>query len=58
MKTLKMKIKNILKSKIKDLLFNSTRVKADIFWVKEKNKRNKDKEKKFTKNFLILPNTF
>ena len=29
--------KNILKSKIKDFIFNSTKVKGDIFWVKEKN---------------------
>ena len=36
--TSKMKIKNILKSKIKDLILNSTRVKADIFWVKKKRK--------------------
>ena len=35
MKTIKLKYK---KSKIKDFIFNSTMVKADIFWVKEKNK--------------------
>ena len=29
--------KNILKSKIKDFMFYSTRVKADVFWVKETN---------------------
>ena len=32
---LKLKLENILKSKIKNLIL--TRVKADIFWVKEKN---------------------
>ena len=41
--------KNILKSKIKDFTFNSTRVNADIFWVNEKIKFLK---KVF--NFLIL----
>ena len=38
MKTIKIRIENILKSKIKDFIFNSTMVKAVIFWVKEKNK--------------------
>ena len=38
MKTIKIEIKFILKSKIKDFMFSSTMVKADIFWVKEKNK--------------------
>ena len=40
MKTIitKIEIKNILKSKIKDFIYNSEMVKADIFWVKEKNK--------------------
>ena len=33
-----MKTKQNLKSKIKDFIFNSTKLKADIFWVKEKNK--------------------
>ena len=32
----KIKKKNSLKSKIKDFIFNSTMVKADIFWVTEK----------------------
>ena len=31
------KNKNSLKSKMKDFIFNSTMVKADIFCVKEKN---------------------
>ena len=38
MKTIKIKIKNSLKSKNEDFIFNSTMVKADIFWVKVKNK--------------------
>ena len=38
MKTIRMKIINILKSKIRDFIFNDSRVKADIFWVKERNK--------------------
>ena len=38
MKTIKIKNKNILKSKIKDLIFNRTMVKLDIFCVKVKNK--------------------
>ena len=38
MKTTKIKIENIFKSKIKDFTFNSTMLKADILWVKEKNK--------------------
>ena len=38
MKTIKIKIKNGLKSKMKDFIFNSTMIKADMFWVKEKNK--------------------
>ena len=45
MKTIKMKIKKFLKSKVKDFIFNCSRVKADIFWVKEENKdylQNKD----------------
>ena len=57
MKTLNMKKRNILKSKIKDFIFNSTRVKADIFWVKEKNEvywETQTKYKKNTKNFLIF----
>ena len=37
MKTIKIKIKEGLKSKTKDFIFNSTMVKADNFWVKEKN---------------------
>ena len=37
MKTIKLKL-NSLKSKNKDFIFNSTMVKADIFWVTEKNK--------------------
>ena len=36
--TKKIKIRNTKKNKIKDFIFNSTMVKADIFWVKEKNK--------------------
>ena len=36
MKTLKIKIKKYLKSKIKDFIFNCKRVKADNFRVKEK----------------------
>ena len=36
---MKIEMKNIKKkSKIIDFIFNSTMVKADIFWVKEKNK--------------------
>ena len=38
MKTIKIKIKKSKKAKIKDFIFNSTMVKADIFWVKEENK--------------------
>ena len=38
MKTIKDKIKKNLKSQIKDFIFNSRMVKADIFSVKEKNK--------------------
>ena len=38
MKTIKIEIKKFLKSKVKDFIFNSTRVKADILWVKEENK--------------------
>ena len=38
MKTIKIKIKIGLKLKNEDFIFNSTIVKADIFWVKEKNK--------------------
>ena len=37
MKTMKLKLK-YKKSRIKDFIFNSTMVKADIFSVKEKNK--------------------
>ena len=40
MKTIRIKIKNLKKSEIKYFIFNSTSVKADIFWVKEKNKVN------------------
>ena len=36
MKTIKITIKNVLKSKIKDYIFNGAMVKADIFGVKEK----------------------
>ena len=58
MKTLKMKIRNILKSKIKDILFNCSRVKADILKeelkVKEKNKVYETQ----TKYEKILPNIF
>ena len=38
MKTIKIKIQKYKKSKIKDLVLNSTVIKADIFGVKEKNK--------------------
>ena len=38
MKTIKNLKKNTKKAKIKDFIFNSTMIKADIFWVKEKNK--------------------
>ena len=38
MKTIKFKIQKYKKSKVKDLVFNSTMVKSDIFWVKMKNK--------------------
>ena len=38
MKTIKIRIKHILKSIIKDFIFNSTMVIADIFWAEEKNK--------------------
>ena len=49
MKTLKMKIKNTLNSKIKEFIFNSTRVKVDIFWEKWSLLRNKDDiQKSFT----------
>ena len=55
MKTIKIKRKNILKPKIKDFIFNSIMVKADIIWVKEKNKvffKNKDEVLTiFTKKF-------
>ena len=58
MKTLNMKFKNILKSKSKDFIFNSTRVKAYIFWVIEKNKVYKEAKTTYkfflTKNFLFL----
>ena len=37
-KNLEMKIKNIIKLKILVFMFNSKRVKADIFWYAEKNK--------------------
>ena len=36
MKTIKNRIKHIWKSKLKDFIFDSAMVKADIFWVKEK----------------------
>ena len=36
MKTIEIKIRNSLKSKMKDFIFNSTMMKADIFWIKEK----------------------
>ena len=53
-----MKFKNILKSKSKDFIFNSTRVKAYIFWVIEKNKVYKEAKTTYkfflTKNFLFL----
>ena len=39
MKNNEIKMKNTKKkSKIKDFIFNSKMVKADIFWVKEKSK--------------------
>ena len=38
MKTIKIKIKNTKNREIKDYIFNNRMVKADIFWVKEKNK--------------------
>ena len=38
MKKIKIEIKNSWKSKMKDFIFNSKMVKADIFWVKEENK--------------------
>ena len=38
MKAIRIRMKNILKSIIEDFTFNSTMVKADILWVKEKNK--------------------
>ena len=38
MKTIKIEIQKYKKLKIKDLILNSTMVKAGIFWVKEKNK--------------------
>ena len=44
MKVIKIKIKNVLKSKIKDM------VKADIFWVKEKIK-SIIKQRRHTKIF-------
>ena len=52
MKSIKIKIKNILKSKIKYfiLILNSKMVKADIFWVKEKNKFIR-KQRRHTKTF-------
>ena len=50
MKTIKNRIKNSLKSKMKDFIFNSTMVKADIFWVKEKIKFI-NKQRRHMKNF-------
>ena len=47
MKTLKTKIRNILK----DFIFNSIMVKPDIVWVKEKNKVDK-KTKTTYKKFI------
>ena len=51
---MKINIKNILKSKIKDFIFNSTMVEADIFWVKRKLSllNNKDDIRK------MLPKSF
>ena len=55
MKTIKIKIKS-LKSKMKDFIFNSTmQVKADIIWVKEKNKVFKWTKTTYEQ---ILPNSF
>ena len=49
-----MKIKNILKFKISDFIFNSTRVKVDILWDKEKNKIYKNKKRPHTKFYQKL----
>ena len=45
MKTIKIKIKNSLKSKMKDFIFNSTMVKADIIWGIISQYRTKNKRK-------------
>ena len=50
MKTIKVKIRNILKSNIKDFIFKSKMVKADIFELKRKIKFIK-KQRRHTKNF-------
>ena len=57
MLTIKMKIeiRNILKSNIKDIIFYSKRVKAVIFWVKEKIKfMKKQKRQKTSKNLTSI----
>ena len=41
-----MQIRNILNYTINDFIFFSKRVKADIFWVTDKNERNKDDMRK------------
>ena len=51
-----MKIENSLKSNMKNFIFNSTMVKADIFCVKEKNKvykKNKDDIRNFFTNKFL-----
>ena len=57
MKTIKIKIQKYKISKMKDLVLNISMVKADIFWVKEKNivyYKQRRHTKYFTKNFLIF----
>ena len=60
MKTIEMKIKIIFKLKNKDLIFNSTQVKVEIFWVEEKNKVYRETKTTYKKyyhklfNFLIF----
>ena len=57
MKTMKIKIQKYKKSKIKDFIINSTMVKAEIFWVKDKkiviNKQRRHTKKK-SRKFLIF----
>ena len=54
MKTIKVEIKNILKSKIEDFILNITMEKVDIFWVKEKNKKQRRHTKIFHQQVFNL----